>query len=600
MKRLRFLRALSAVRGVLVLDVGPCGTRASIWQAQGRRGRWSLRAEAVHAACAPEQALPPLLAQLRGQGLTPPRRCLLLHAGVVFAAAELPVDPARPRPALQMLDMVRYESEPALAAHNAVWTVGELLAAQGVLDAAQRQHIVQALRQGLVNEVGDALRFGEVGVEQGGLSQAQLDAALAAQQQLQALDAHIACGWLGRRVRDGQGQRAPFWVLVAAAAELRRNWLQMLRAQGLRPLGIWPRSGLAAAHAAHVDAAGAPAAPAATTQPGGTALVLEVWPQQVLALRLVDGQCAGWHQEARHELPADAQVLAEMLAAWQDEPIGSVSLLVADAGTDAAALARALQGLLRQDVQLLAADEEAVRLRTAQAALAEAQAEAGARRVPSLLLRDPRPRWWRRSELRPWLALAAASLAALGWQGWAWADIHAMRAERARLQAMLQRHSGSAQEAYELSSEARALDAQAGALRGELAAALARADSLAALQARQENVPALIRALGAAMGPRAVLDAVVESVDHDIRLGLEVRAWSTDAAVLHDYAARVAASVHTLGLSVAQVEVQARPGRLGTPGQQGRFWLVPEAAELQAPAAAASMPVPATARGRAP
>lgn len=576
MKLPAVLSGLVAGRGVLVLDVGPCGSRAALWQRVGKgpAAAWARQGQAQHASCTPADALPALLEQLRGQGLALPRRCVLVHAGVVLTAAELPVDPAKPRPALQMLDMVRYESEPALAAHNGLWTVGEVLAAQGVLTPAQRQHIAESLRRGMVNEYGDALRFGEVGLGHQALSQPQLDSALAAQQELQALDTQVACGWLGRRVRDGHGQRVPHWTLVAAAATLRRHWLDALRAQRLQPLGIWPRTGLAAAHAA----GGA----------SGTALVLEVWPEQMVALRLVDGQCAGWHQEARQELPADPQVLAEMLAAWQVEPISSVSLLVADAATDAAALAQGLQRLLREEVQLLASDEAGVIDRAAQAALAEALAGTATQRVPALLVRDPRAAWWRQPAPRPWLAVAAVGAAAALWQGWQWWGIHGMKSEQARLQALLSRQSGSAQEAQELTEEARDLDRQAGSLRAELAAALARADSLAAINDRQAEVPALIRALGAAMDPRVVLDAVVESVDRDMRLGLEVRAWSTDAALLHEYAARVAQSVATLGLAVAQVEVQSRPGRLGTPGHEGRFWLVPETAELQLPAAAAA------------
>ncbi|MFT3822166.1 MAG: hypothetical protein QM750_31870 [Rubrivivax sp.] len=593
--------AWSALRtggaAALVLDVGPQGTRAAVWQrgSSGGAAAWRQQGPAAeHPSCAPDEALPALLAQLRGHGARLPRSALLLHAGIVLTGVDLPVDPDKPRPAVQMLEMVRYESEPALAAHNGLWTVGEVLAARGALSAGQRQRIAQALRQGLVNELGDPKRFGEVGVDSEGLPQPVLDAALAAQHEIQVLDSSIACGWQGRRVRDGHGQRTPLWWLSAGSAALRQRWLDALHRQRLRPLGLWPRAGLAAAHAAGSDS--------------GTTLVLEVWPEQMLALRLVDGQPAGWRQEARQELPADPQVLAEMLAQmlaeWQVEPVSAVRLLVADAECDAPALVQGLQRLLREEVQLPAADPAACAERRAHAALQEAWAAAGGRRVPAVALRDPRPAWWRGPGVRPWLAVAAAGIAGIAWQGWEWHGIRAMRAEQARLQGALAQQSSSAQEAQELTDEAHQLDQQAAALRAELARAIASADSMAAIAERLQHVPALIRALGASMDPRVVLDAVVEGLDRDIRIGLEVRAWSPDQARLLDYANTVREAVRPLGLVAAQPEVKSRPGRLGSPGYEGRFWLVPEAAELQfppgAPAGAASASPPSPTVATAP
>lgn len=562
----RAWQALRAHGSALVLDLGPQGTQAALWRRGSGARDWVLQDAASHPSCQPDEALPALLAQLRGRGLRLPRQALLLHAGVVACAVDLPVDPAKPRPQPQMAEMVRYECEPALATHNGLWTVGEVLAARGALASAQRQRIAQLLRQGLLNEFGDPQRFGEVGVEHEGLAQPVLDAALAAQHEIQVLDSAIACGWHGRRVRDAHGERQPLWWIAAASASLRQRWRAALHDQGLRLLGLWPRAGLAAAHA--------------TGDAPGTTLVLEVWPEQVLALRLVDGQCAGWRQEARQELPADPQLLAGMVADWQAEPIAALSLLVADEGCDAQALAQGMQGLLHEEVQLLGASPRECAERRARAALHEAWSAPASRHLPTVALRDPRPSWWRRPALRPWLAAAATAAAGLAWQGWQWHAITQMQAEQARLQVGWTRQNSSAQEAQVLSDEAQQLDAQAAALRAELAHVIARADGMAAIAGRLQHVPALIRALGASMDSRVVLDAVVEGVDRDIRIGLEVRAWSPDAARLQDYAASVAVAVRALGLAVAQVEVQARPGRLGSAGYEGRFWLVPEAAEL--------------------
>jgi hypothetical protein len=570
---------------LLVLDLGATGARLALLRGGAAGVEVLCLGVAEDTRTDPDRVLPALLQQLRDRGLRPPRRLALSLAGAVLGTADLPVDPQRPRAAAQMREMVRYEVEPAVAAHNGLWSVGEVLAARGALDAQTRARIAGALARGQVNEYGDPLRFGELGVAQHWLERQALDEALEVQQDLQVLDTELACGWCGELIRDAQGHRTPHWRLAAMAQGLRQRWVAAAAAQGLRLQGLWPRAGLSLLHAA---------------APAGTTLALEVLPEQVLALRLVDARVAGWRSESRQERGLDANLLADMLAEWQVEPLTELLLVVAD-GSAVEPLAAALQRLLRVPVRVLADTPMSSAQRRAgvlarELALAPAQRQALA--VP---VRDPRPPLWQRPGLRPWAGLLAVVLGLAIWQGQAWWDIQRLRSDTARMAEDQRRRSGSAQDEQQLTAEARRLDAEAEQLRDALGGLHHQLQGLTLIAERQRTVPGLIRALGQAIDDRVMLDAIVESRDPDVALGLQVRAWSPEPARLQSYAARVAVAVAPLELTVAQSELSLGKGRMGTPGHQISFWLVPEPAELaQLPAERASAPGTRSASSPAP
>lgn len=498
------------------------------------------------------------LRQLRERGEGIPRRAALVSAAGLAALAELPVDPARPKPPLQMLEMVRYELEPAIANHNGLWTLGEVLAARGVLNPEGRRAVAAGMAGARSGPADGNLRFGETAIALGLASRADIDAALRAQQDLQILDSEIACGWRGYPARNPDGHAAPHWLTAGLGAASRAEWLAALADSHLQPLGFWPRAGLAGVHA---------------SAKGHLILALEIWPEQVLRLRLAEGHLAGLASEPRLEQPVTAEWLADQLTEWLAEPLDQVNLLVADGHTDAEQLATALQPLLRCPVSVAAASTVAMAQLVWQAAALEALA--GQPAFVGVPARDPRAPLWQRPGARGGLVAAAAVLALLSWEGHAWWNIEAMRRERAALAKKLEAGSSSAAESQSLVQEAKALDLKANALRGELAAALARADMLQLLERRTADVPALIRALGQAIDPVVVLESIRESTENDVRIGIEVRAWSPDDGKAQAYAAAVQALVAENGLAVAQSDLRSRPGRQGGSGFEVSFWLVP-------------------------
>lgn len=563
------LPGLARVAGLLVIDAGPAGCEASLWPQGVKKTAAPGAVEPLWRGRvgepAPEQALGLLLKLLRGAGHPLPKQVALITASAVLVQVDLPIDPKQPRAPLQMLEVARYEAEPAIATHDAMWTVGEVLAAREALDPSGRALIESALEQAVRNDRGDLLEFDDDALAQTGLDRAALDAAMRTQQELLIHHQELACGWRGEVLRDAQGQRSPHWRIAAMAQPLRTRWLSALGAHGLRLQGLWPCMGLAVL--------GEPATV-------GTTLALELWPEQTVALRLVDGQLAALRSEPRNGLALDPMVLLELLAEWQSEPVAEIVLVVPDPRVAADELVLPLQRMSRTPVRVLAGTGSDAALARARAVWGDQALPADKRRALSIGLSDPRPPVWRRSAWRPWLGLAALAVALLLWQGWTWWHILDMRWQTQRLEDEQRQMGAGGQSDAQMSAEAQRLDQEATYLRQELAALLERTDGMGLIAQRRDTVPALIRALGEVIDRRVVLDAVVESADSDQRLGMEVRAWSVDIASLQDYSARVAEAVAPLGLAVAQGDVVGKPGRFRTPGYQIRFWLVPESAEL--------------------
>jgi hypothetical protein len=510
-----------------------------------------------------------VLQRLQEHGEHIPRRAAVVSAAGLATLADLPVDPAKPKPPLQMLEMVRYELEPSIANHNGLWTLGEVLAARGVLQQESRRAVAAGMAGARSGPADGNLRFGETAIALGLASRPDIDTALRVQQDLQILDNEIACGWRGYSARTPDGHAAPHWLTAGLSAACRQEWLSALAENNLRPLGFWPRAGLAGVHG---------------SAKGHLVLALEIWPEQVIRLRLAEGHLAGLASELRLEQPVTAEWLADQLTEWLAEPLDQVNLMVADGHTDALQLATALQPLLRCPVTVAAASPLAMAQLVWQATALEALS--GAPAFVAIAAGDPRAPLWQRPGARGGLVAATVALALLSWEGHAWWRIQAMQQERAALAKKLEAGSSSAAESQTLVQEAKALDLKANALRGELATALARADMLELLERRTADVPALIRALGQAIDPVVVLESIHESTETDPHIGIEVRAWSPDNGAAQAYAAAVQALVVENGLTVALSGMRNRPGRQRDNGFEVSFWLVP-AADLDQEALAA-------------
>lgn len=533
---------------LLLLQFDASGCRAAV--AERQRGQWQLGPLLLADEATPALMLQSLQQQA-GQPL--PRRCLMLSAATLGGLNDLPVDPAKPRPAAQMQEMIRYEMEPALAQHNNLWTLGEIMGARGLLTLQQRQAVALALENRRMAERHQPYRYGEVALAEGLLDRAQLDACLTRQAELQLLDSELACAWQGRRDGDLDWPR---WRVVGCTATSRDGWREALAAQGTRLLGIQPL----------LLSAFEPQA-ASCAQFVGIELHAEQW----LCCLYRNGQLLQVLQEPALERQPDAGWLCDLLAAWPLQP-GCRIGLIAPAG-DAALLVQELQMRLRSEVMLLAdSAETSCRLRFA-ALLAWRDLPRSSPRPPQLAPRAAAAPLWQNPQARLWLALAAFVLVLGAWEGWARFKLQRLQREHAALSQQSRAQQNNPLQ--EIQKRAQQLERELEQKQKNLAAVLVETGRLDAIAARIDTVPALIRLLGQIIGPEVLLDVLEEGNTGDAGIGIRVQAWSPSDQMAQRFASDVQQAVRPLRLSVAQTDLQTARGRTGSQGYRVSFWLIP-------------------------
>src|SRR5690606_15758175 len=92
---------------------------------------------------------------------------------------ELPVSPTKPRPAIQMQELIRWELEPLLMQCNMYWAAGQLLLRMGYLDEGQLKDVVERQQGKQKGSNGDNSaysfkRFCELAIEMGYITQEQM------------------------------------------------------------------------------------------------------------------------------------------------------------------------------------------------------------------------------------------------------------------------------------------------------------------------------------------------------------------------------------------------------------------------------------------
>jgi hypothetical protein len=233
------------------------------------------------------EAVADVVNALKADGWKGGGSAVLLTPAVLSALAELPVNPKKPRPVAQMMELVRWEAEPLLMQHMARWSVGQLLAGRGYMTEEQVQAVMD-LQQGKPNPAGglalsdkfSSRRFGELAEELGYIKRSQLNACLAAQAWLKADDELIECGWAPQgAVEDIPGSF--LWLADCVNKSLLQRWAEVFAGQGVKLKAMYPQAGCGA----NLLPKGQP-----------TGLVLEPRRGQALATRLRAGKIAAQHQ----------------------------------------------------------------------------------------------------------------------------------------------------------------------------------------------------------------------------------------------------------------------------------------------------------------
>lgn len=199
------------------------------------------------------EGLADVMAALKAEGWQGGGAAVLLSPAVFSTLLELPVNPKKPRPLPQMLELVRWEAEPLLLQHMTRWSVGHLLVGQGYMSEDQAQAVMD-MQQGKANARGGLAmaeqfslrRFGDLAVELGYIKRSQLNACLTGQEWLKADDGVIECGWAAQGpVEDIPGTFN--WLIGCVHQSLLQRWAAAFARHGVKLRAMYPLTGCAPA-----------------------------------------------------------------------------------------------------------------------------------------------------------------------------------------------------------------------------------------------------------------------------------------------------------------------------------------------------------------
>lgn len=221
-----------------------------------------------------DAALNDTLGQLRHMAIDLPSKAIVLAPGVIPALLELPVPPSKPRPAFQMQELVKWELEPLVAEHTAVWPIEAVLIGRGYLTYQQVQDIQTQVEHH--KQQKQMVRFDDLALQQELITRSQVDECVSIQDTLQSIDEDLICGWSPQSSSD-DSESAPYpWLTCAMGRTQRRQWIKLFLKHGLELDWIFPLIGCSGAA---LNGAAA----------GSTNLVIEVRPGLLGCTRIAEG-----------------------------------------------------------------------------------------------------------------------------------------------------------------------------------------------------------------------------------------------------------------------------------------------------------------------
>ncbi|MDR1423628.1 MAG: hypothetical protein LBI92_03340 [Azoarcus sp.] len=558
---------------LIVWEVG----RLSVVSAAKRGGAWQFSVEAASRQTEFGPALGEALERLRGAGIRVPRQCYVAAAFIVPARVDMPVDPDKPRPPLQMRELARAEMEPAVAEAGALWTIGAALAARGRLTAQQREQVVLALA--LRREQSNTpTYFGQVACELGFIAKEDVQEALRLQEKLQMLESALACGWAGHKGEAGGVGEAPRWLASATGLALWSQFERACKQHGLKLLGGLPLawSVSEAIPPAAASAAEDAAADGWLDERRASRVALEIHGEEIVAVLRQHEHIVAARLEGRVERPLAADWLLRLVADWRASGVEALDIVCLTAADEAAitALGDEIPRLWGKAPRIVGAGE-------AHRGLLECLArQYRTRRQPLPLIRFgelPKPPWKRVGFWHaacPLLVIAIVTGVGIRQR----MEIKAIQtrfdladAQNARQATVRQQEAGVMQTAKREKQELERA-------RTQLAQMMPEVERLQAIENMTSHLPQLLRTLARAISDDVVLEVVKNSKSGGGEIGdVMIVGWANHYGGAQSFAQRVQRELSGFGYAVAQTDVRAGKGRLGRPGYFVSFWLLPRA-----------------------
>jgi len=189
----------------------------------------------------PDLGLKDICTQLKSDGVSLPKKALLISGATTTALLPLPIEEDKKLADKQMLELVRWEMEPLFTEHIAHWSIGGLLIACGYLTEPQRKQLLIELgeqKERLAGRGGRApARFGELAIQAGFITQTQLDECLTLHEKNQMIDPAIDCSWSDQSISSSN--QGGLWLCSAMSLPIRQQWLTAFEQHKIFLAGIY-------------------------------------------------------------------------------------------------------------------------------------------------------------------------------------------------------------------------------------------------------------------------------------------------------------------------------------------------------------------------
>jgi hypothetical protein len=527
----------------------------------GGGGAWRFSSAAASGLADFSAALDEALAGLRAAGVSRmPRRCLLVSRCVVPARLDLPIDPASPRPAAQMQELVCADMESVLAEAGALWSIGAVLAARGLLTPEQREKA--ALELAIRREQASSILFGQAACALSFVEQHELEESLAWQEKLQTLEAALACGWTGFLTDAEEGQQ-PIWLAAAVGLSTWGRWESACARHGLKLLGALPFTWSASE----------------TPDEAEPRVALEIHSEDVVAVLRRQGRVISARSEGRMERPLEVGWLTRMIEDWRAGGACAIELVCLHEADEAAAAAL-VEPLAERWGRAPTVRSQATTWTALLAFLTRRGREAQKTPLPVIRAGRPKKPIWKRAGF--WQALVPCLVLA-GLTGLETQQRMRLKAAESRYDLRTfeeQKKATIAQQEALIYQQQRQANLELAAKRQELARQIPELERLQAIEHMTTSLPRLLRLLANTIRDDVALDSVRNNTGSGDMGRVQVIGWSPSYSSAQTFALNVQAASGALNYIVAQTNIREAPGRTGQKGYQVSFWMLPVTEEL--------------------
>jgi len=551
---------LGSASRILALHSDGITTRAAVFRRRKRRAVELGRAETAIAE--PGAALDALLADLRRQKIRPPTRAILGSDRAVLLRADLPVDPAHPRPYVQMRELARWETEPAFS-DLPDWPLPAILRAAGLIDAEADRAIRDEMAARASHAGGGPPpRYQDVALSLGLLDRGAFDAAAALHERVTQAPGEAGCGWSPAAPGDDTTSGQHPWLLSAIGGEERAAWRAALRARKLTLAAIVPGWGLADQPPVlpNKGKADPPRPRLLLERHAGAMALLRFNGAAVDLVQVIDLNRAEADEAVVLRRALEGREQAELCSVGFDEGARAVMDAALPGGTHRGDGPGALlAGLAARGLDLPDAPA----------------------RLPGIAAKEPAPPLWKRRNFYR----AAMILIVTGGLGAADAQ---MRLKRGALESRLAELEAEYDERRSLASKIEAAARRVETLEGGVAeaeAALADLETRLAnarylQERRQEVAEGLLKALRDAIPQGVVIQSVTES--RNVGEVFTLSAWAVTDIAAERFISQLNAALEPLDLVVADEAVFRAPGPQRMDGYGTRLRIAPHRATDEA------------------